>query len=551
MLRKFSLPNARLSRRVVLVVFASIVVIEGIVLIPSVLRRRNEFLNQVEEVSAGQVKVLVRTAPPNDSDAAFLSRIKQLENEPIQLLGKLEHRILGGVLYQYGTGEVLGKFGEEPQLSYQEVIENTNPVNPEKPYYVSYGDRLDAAWTPANMMREYILIFSHDTSTVSDELNDFIVRILGLVIIISLFVTLGVWFALNPLVISPILCLRKDLIRAGNAVKQDLDPPKFASLEIDRQDELGEVIVAFNQMFDKITETISDRKKAEANLKESYVQVEALNQALNKELDKGREIQENFLPPEILQKSGWEFATFFKPARQVAGDFYDVFELPDGSVGLVIADVCDKGVGAALFMALFRSLIRIFSAQTKLRGQSSKILAEHPPLNGWMGESASVNLAHLNALQAVYLANNYVAEYHGDLGMFATLFFGALSPSTGLLTYINAGHEPLYILNPESGIRDSLNSTGPAVGMLADMEFNLAQTYIQPGESLIGYTDGVPEARAMDGSFFTGEQLLSLLQKETHSAQDLVHNIAFHVQNHVGGAEQFDDITMLAVRRMI
>ncbi|MDY7022931.1 MAG: PP2C family protein-serine/threonine phosphatase [Cyanobacteriota bacterium] len=124
-------------------------------------------------------------------------------------------------------------------------------------------------------------------------------------------------------------------------------------------------------------------------------------------------------------------------------------------------------------------------------------------------------------------------------------------PFDRLLTYINAGHEPLYILNPESGIRDSLNSTGPAVGMLADMEFNLAQTYIKLGETLIGYTDGVPEARAMDGSFFTGEQLLSLLQKETYSAQDLVNNIAFHVQNHVGAAEQFDDITMLAVRRMI
>ncbi|MDY7024514.1 MAG: HAMP domain-containing protein, partial [Cyanobacteriota bacterium] len=256
MLRKFSLPNARLSRRVVLLVFASIVSIEGILLIPSVLRRRKEYLSQIEEVSAGQVKVLVRTAPPNDSDGAFLSRIKQLENEPIKLLGKLQHRILGGVLYQSNTGKVLGKFGEEPQLSYEEVIQNTNPVNPEKPYYVSYGDRFDAAWTPGSMMREYILIFRHDTSTVSEELNAFILRIIGLVIIISLFVTLGVWFALDPLVISPILCLRKDLIRAGNAVKQDLEPPQFASLEIDRKDELGEVIVAFNQMFNKITEAI-------------------------------------------------------------------------------------------------------------------------------------------------------------------------------------------------------------------------------------------------------------------------------------------------------
>ena len=90
-------------------------------------------------------------------------------------------------------------------------------------------------------------------------------------------------------------------------------------------------------------------------------------------MEKGRQIQLNFLPSsdeikQISLKSGWEFSAFFKPARQVAGDFYDIFELSNNAIGIAIADVCDKGVGSALFMALFPSLIRIFSQETKLRG---------------------------------------------------------------------------------------------------------------------------------------------------------------------------------------
>ncbi len=121
-------------------------------------------------------------------------------------------------------------------------------------------------------------------------------------------------------------------------------------------------------MYQQISDAISERKRAQGALQESLTQVEAYSQALNDELEKGREMQTNFLPGQLLHKPGWEIVAYFKPAHQVAGDFYDAFELPRGYLGLVIADVCDKGVGAALFMALFRSLIRIFSGQTSLEG---------------------------------------------------------------------------------------------------------------------------------------------------------------------------------------
>ncbi|MDH3558776.1 MAG: serine/threonine-protein phosphatase, partial [Deltaproteobacteria bacterium] len=255
------------------------------------------------------------------------------------------------------------------------------------------------------------------------------------------------------------------------------------------------------------------------------------------------------LPGQLLNKPGWEIVAYFKPAHQVAGDFYDVFELPGGHVGLVIADVCDKGVGAALFMALFRSLIRIFSGQTSLDGlvcSHSQASANALSLasDGQVAESS-----HLDALKAVGLTNNYIALNHGELAMFATLFFGVLDPSTGLLTYISGGHEPLLIVDSSGGVRERLNPTGPAVGITPDTEFKIEQTRLEPGDILLGYTDGVLEALAAGGEFFTRKRLLSMLEQSTSSATLLLDQIVASVLSHIGEADQHDDITVLAVRR--
>jgi sigma-B regulation protein RsbU (phosphoserine phosphatase) len=263
------------------------------------------------------------------------------------------------------------------------------------------------------------------------------------------------------------------------------------------------------------------------------------------EIEKGQKMQKDFLPSQILQPSGWELAALFKPARQVAGDFYDTFMLPSGGVGLVIADVCDKGVGSALFMALFRSLIRVFSAETDLVGS----VAIAPAQTDKFGiESLTINLDHVNALRAVRLTNDYVAENHSNLNMFATLFFGVLDPITGILTYVNGGHEPLAILNT-SGIRARLKPTGPAVGMLPNMKFKVQQTCLQPGDILMGYTDGVTEAKSPESKFFTENKLIELLADPPDSAQALLERIESHLVEHIDTADQFDDITMLAVRR--
>jgi serine phosphatase RsbU (regulator of sigma subunit) len=133
--------------------------------------------------------------------------------------------------------------------------------------------------------------------------------------------------------------------------------------------------------------------------------------------------------------------------------------------------------------------------------------------------------------------------------MFATLFFGVLDPTNGILTYVNGGHEPLFIVRPSGGVRKHLHHSGPAVGVTPGAQFDIRQTSLEPGEILFGYTDGVTEARADDDTFFNEKRLLSLLNISAPTAVGLLEKISSAVQEHTGNAEQFDDITMLAVRR--
>jgi sigma-B regulation protein RsbU (phosphoserine phosphatase) len=245
------------------------------------------------------------------------------------------------------------------------------------------------------------------------------------------------------------------------------------------------------------------------------------------DLQIGRQIQADFLPHKLPQPSGWEIVARFQPAREVAGDFYDAFNLSQGKIGLVIADVVDKGVGAALFMALCRSLLRAFAE--------------------WHNPSLLPTDARV--LEAVKLTSDYIAKNHANLIMFATLFFGVLDPRTGLLTYINGGHDSPAIVSPTGGVKVRLIPTGPAVGMLPDAGFDIRHVTLEPGDILMAFTDGVTDARDPNGQSFSKEGLLALLEQPASSATALVDCIAANLQSHIADADQFDDITLLAVRR--
>jgi serine phosphatase RsbU (regulator of sigma subunit) len=527
------LPTARLSRRIVFWVFVSVIVIEAIILIPSYNNRKQELLAQLREVTSAKISVIMELTSPRVSDEELLDQVRKLQ---------AHSPILGGALYR-SDGKKVGIFGEEPELAFPKIA-TSDLIDSQS----QNSSRYDVVWSAAQLGRDHTLIIRHDASSVKQELYAFILRIAGLVVIISFFVTLGAWIALKPIVVTPILKLRGDLISAGDAIRRDQKAPAFYSASIHRQDELGEVIAAFMQMFNQISEAISERKQAEHSLQESLEKVEAYSVALNNELERGRQMQANFLPTELLRRPGWEITTFFKPARQVAGDFYDVFELPGGHIGLVIADVCDKGVGAALFMALFRSLIRIFSGQISQDGVCVLSDQALSTLFSSTSEETEGNSCKMEALEAVQLTNNYISKNHGETGMFATLFFGALDPASGLLTYINAGHEPLYIIGPD-GVKETLSPSGPAVGVMPHTEFTIQQAQLEAGDTLVGYTDGIPDARSPQDQLFTKERLQSLLEQPVSSAADLLEQIIANLTTHIDDAPQDDDVTLLAVRR--
>ena len=271
-----------------------------------------------------------------------------------------------------------------------------------------------------------------------------------------------------------------------------------------------------------------------------YSKLDEYSRALDAELEKGKQIQKEFLPHELPRLTGWDIAACFHPARQVAGDFYDGFVLPNGCLAVVIGDVCDKGVGSALFMALIRSLLRVFTGKISLSGVS--ISAGDRPA------TAEVDAEVETALGAVTSTNEYIAEEHGDQGMFATLCLGIINPQTGLLAYVNAGHLPLVIIG-KSGVRAFLNATGSSVGIDSVSRYRSAIARIEPGEVLVGYTDGVTEAMSPDEVLYTKERFFSLLEKPASSATDLVERVKTDLFSHIRHAPQSDDITMIAVHR--
>ena len=301
------------------------------------------------------------------------------------------------------------------------------------------------------------------------------------------------------------------------------------SVPVNTNDEIGELAKNFNHMVEGLREW--ERIKV-----------------VEFELEKGQKIQLDFLPSNIPSFPDWNIATCFFPAGKVSGDFYDVFTLPDGNVGLVIADVCDKGVGSALYMALFRSLIRVFAEQAAFYDP-----AAIAGINQSCSELTAVPSAEnqqLMHLRAVPFTNNYIALTHGEESMFATLFFGVLDPKTGQLCYINGGHEPLYMID-KKGVKKKLDPTGPAVGLFPNSAYDIGKIQFEPNDMLIGYTDGVTEARSPEDELFTRNRLRLLIEQPFSSATELLERVKNNLFSFIDIAPRGDDVTMLAVQRVI
>ena len=215
-----------------------------------------------------------------------------------------------------------------------------------------------------------------------------------------------------------------------------------------------------------------------------------------------------------------------------AGDFYDVFKLNNSPyIAIVIGDVCDKGVGAALFMTLFRSLIRASSLYGFLDSMA-------PDGTGSTSEVLQNSLS---------TTNRYIATTHAGSSMFASVFFGLLDPQTGGLTYINAGHEAPMIFR-QNGNVDLLDITGGVVGLFPAAAYTVESATLNEGGLIFSYTDGINEAKSLDGDQFGDERILQAAPAGGPGTEVFLKTMLDAVREFRGEAEQSDDITMLALK---
>jgi serine phosphatase RsbU (regulator of sigma subunit) len=267
-------------------------------------------------------------------------------------------------------------------------------------------------------------------------------------------------------------------------------------------------------------QTLSSQVASALHRAKVYQETLAIQKTLQ-ELSLARSIQASFLPDELPRLEGWQVQAALEPARQIAGDFYDFIPLPDGQVGIVIADVADKGLGPALYMALSSTLLRTFASQYPSK----------PAL--------------------VLRATNQRIIQDARANLFVTVFYGVLNPQSGQLVYANAGHPPAFLIGSEQPtMLNTLRNTGMPLGI--DPETNWREEVIQlgSGDVLMLYTDGVTDAQNSQGDFIDRNTVLQCLYDHARQPVRVIQESIFdRIHHFVGDAPRFDDITLVIVKR--
>ncbi len=243
--------------------------------------------------------------------------------------------------------------------------------------------------------------------------------------------------------------------------------------------------------------------------------------SIQQDLNVAREIQLGILPkvfPPFPNRKEFDIFASMTAAKEVGGDFFDFFMINNDSLGFVIGDVSGKGIPAAIFMAVSRTLIRA---------------------TGLKGMSAGECMQYVNNL----LCNESVSS------MFVTVFYGIMNMKSGVLEYANAGHNPPYIIRADGKV-EKIESTGNVVlGCLEDMEYTTRTIQMSPQDSIVLYTDGVTEAFNKKGEEYGEVRLVSLLETlGQKSVDNTITSIAEDVSGFSEGTAQSDDITMLCMK---
>jgi sigma-B regulation protein RsbU (phosphoserine phosphatase) len=267
------------------------------------------------------------------------------------------------------------------------------------------------------------------------------------------------------------------------------------------------------------------RVKTHVSLKKSMDDLQDLSEALaiakermEAELNVGRDIQLSMLPDTVPDCAEIELCASMDAAREVGGDFYDYFMLNDEELCFCVADVSGKGVGSALFMAMTKLLIKSRASDDKT---PSKILTR-----------VNAELARDN-----------------PTCMFVTVFLAAINLRTGKVTYANAGHNPPLIKRASGEVEEVPDLHGPVIGAMEDRDYGESSVDLGPGDVLLVFTDGVTEALDKEGTLYSDARLLQTMQDISEiSADSILKTVRGSVEEFALGAEQADDITMIALQ---
>jgi serine phosphatase RsbU (regulator of sigma subunit) len=270
---------------------------------------------------------------------------------------------------------------------------------------------------------------------------------------------------------------------------------------------------------------IRDLSQRNQRLEQAYTELKAaqaqliVKEKLEHELQVAREVQASLLPQQVPQAANWTFAAHWEPAREVAGDFYDFIPRQDGPLGVVIADVADKGMPSALFMALSRSILR-----------------------------ASMNQSR-SLTESLQQANRLICADSSD-SMFVTISYAGLDMATGAVEFLNAGHNPTLYYQAQIDQLSWLSHTGMPLGIDSDATFGQRDLKLAPGDFLFMYTDGVPDALDLEGQEFGTKRLWQLVyDKRQGTAVEIVETLKRALADFVGDSQPVDDITIVAVKR--
>ena len=289
---------------------------------------------------------------------------------------------------------------------------------------------------------------------------------------------------------------------------------------IREDDQLGPLAAVLQQMSGRVVDQHRRLTEVINRLQEALVRETELA-SLQQELRIASDLQRSILPKDFPDRPEFLLHGVMEPAKEVGGDFYDFFDRGDGRIAVVIADVSGKGVPAAFFMAICRTLLKAIA------------LFEDDP---------ATCIRQLNDLLS---AGN-------EQMMFVTLFFGLYDPATGRLGYVNAGHNPPFLVGREGSPRMLERSADIAVAVIEDMAFTNQELTLEPGDRLVLYTDGMTEAFSPDGSEFGDDRLSSALD-ETRSVpgQEVNQRLVDIVHRFEDGGEQSDDMTLLVLDRKV